>query len=220
VWIQVAMTQTVAALYPPGESVYETVCYPGAAVNMVYIPPGTTPPPAGVPVAQLAARAVAKLPLPAMDAGSAPGSQGRAFAMTFVNMPTFLWVDNAAWHTYSATANDGFKAVTATATPSSVAWNMGDGHVVRCAGPGIAWHPGVEQSPCAYTYQTSSVHQPQAGADVNDRPYEVTATVTYQVTWACTGQCAGVGEGTLGPVDGPSSRMPLVVGEIQTVVTG
>ena len=105
-------------MYPPGETFYETVCYPGAVIHMVYLPPGTTPPPAGVPAAQLAARAVTKLPLPAMASGSAPGAQGRAFAMTFVNMPTFLWVDNTAWHTYSATADDGLKAVTATATPS------------------------------------------------------------------------------------------------------
>jgi len=201
-------------------SLERETCYLGPTTAIVYLPPGAVPPPAGVPAAQLGAEAVSKLPLLAMVTGSAPGAAGRAFAMTFVNMPTFLWVDNADWHTYSATANDGFKAVTATATPASVTWNMGDGHVTRCGGPGVEWHPGVEQSPCSYAYTTSSVHQPQVGADVNDRPYVVTATVTYQVTWSCTGQCGGADAGSVGPVDGPSSRMALVVGEIQTVVTG
>lgn len=207
-------------MYPQGERVYETVCYPTHAVNMVYLPRGVSPPPQGVPAAQLGAEATSKLPLPAMRTGSAPGAAGHAFAMTFVNMPTFLWVDNAAWHAYSATANDGIKAVTATATPSLVTWNMGDGGTTRCAGPGVAWRSGIEQSYCSYTYTRSSARQPQVGTDVNDRPYHVTATVAYQVTWTCTGQCGGANAGSVGLVDGPPSRTPLVVGEIQTVVTG
>jgi hypothetical protein len=160
------------------------------------------------------------LPFPTVAVASAPGAQGRPFPQTYVNFPTFLWVDNAQWVVLSATANDGFKSVTATAMPQYVTWGMGDGHQVTCNGPGVAWHTGIESSDCSYTYATSSVHQPQVGSDVNDRPYTVSTTVTYQVSWTCTGQCGGQGAGTVGAVNGPTTDSPLVVGEIQTVVTG
>lgn len=201
-------------------SVQQQDCYPGPTTTVQYFPPGAAPPPPGVPASQLAVEAVALLALPDIATGSAPGAEGRTFAMTFVNLPTFLWVDNAQWHPVSATANDGVKAVTATAVPASVVWTMGDGGSTTCAGPGVAWQPGVESSYCSYTYATSSVHQAQIGTDTNDRPYAVTAAVTYQVTWTCAGQCGGDGFGTVGPFAGPVSHVPLVVGEIQTVVTG
>ena len=201
-------------------SLSQEACYPGPTTTVVYFPPGATPPPPGVPASQLGAEAVALLPLPAMVTASAPGAMGRPFAQTFVNFTTFLWVDGAQWRPYTATANDGFKAVTATAVPSSVTWTMGDGHATTCAGPGVPWRPGVDQSYCSYTYATSSVHQAQVSSDVNDRPYPVTAVVTYEVTWTCAGRCGGVAAGDVGPVNGPVSQMPLVVGEIQTVVTG
>ena len=126
-------------------SVQQQDCYPGPTTSVQYFPPGAAPPPPGVPVAQLGVEAVALLPLPVMATGSAPGAAGRAFAMTFVNLPTFLWVDNAQWHPVSATANDGVKAVTATAVPASVVWTMGDGGSTTCAGPGVAWRPGVDR---------------------------------------------------------------------------
>ena len=201
-------------------SLSQEACYPGPTTTVVYFPPGAAPPPPGVPASQLGAEAVAMLPLPAMATASAPGAIGRPFAQTFVNFPTFLWLNSAQWHDYSATANDGFKAVTAIAVPSSVTWTMGDGHATTCGGPGVAWQPGVDQSDCTYTYATSSVHQAQVGSDVNDRPYVVVAAVTYQVTWTCAGACGGVAAGSVGPVTGPGSPMPLVVGEIQTLVSG
>ena len=90
----------------------------------------------------------------------------------------------------------GFKAVTATALPTVV--GSGNGRRRRgitCAGPGVPWQPGVEQSNCSYTYTTSSVHQPQIGADVNNRPFQLSATVMYQVSWTCAGQCGGITTG-------------------------
>ncbi|HEY0869736.1 MAG TPA: hypothetical protein VGD55_05015, partial [Acidothermaceae bacterium] len=201
-------------------SVQQQDCYPGPTTSVQYFPPGAAPPPPGVPAAQLGVDAASLLPFPTVTMGSAPGAEGRAFAMTFVNLPTFLWVDNAQWIPLAATANDGVKAVTATAVPSYVTWVMGDGRSTICSGPGVAWQPGIEASGCSHTYTTSSVHEPQVGSDVNDRPYTVTATVTYQVTWTCAGQCGGVASGTVGAVVGPTSRSSLVVGEIQTVVSG
>jgi hypothetical protein len=230
IWTQLSETPIQLAILgaAPGSTVYQVLCYSASAPagsgpssnTQVVIPPGASPPAPGVPAATLGAQAVALLPFPTMATASAPGAEGHAFPMTFVNFPTFLWVDSAKWHALSATANDGFKAVTATATPSYVTWGMGDAHQITCNGPGVAWQPGIESSYCSYTYATSSVHQLQVGADVNDRPYVVTATVTYQVSWTCAGECGGQNGGTVGAVNGPTSRSPLVVGEIQTVVTG
>jgi hypothetical protein len=193
-------------------------CYPGPTTTVEYFPPDTAPPPPGVSAAQLGGRAVSLLPFPTVVTDSAPGAQGRAFAETFVNVPTFFWA--GPWQTVTATANDGFKAVTATAVPSYVTWALGDGESMTCAGPGVPWSPGVTESYCSYTYAMSSVHQPQVGGDVNDRPFQVSATVTYQVSWTCAGLCGGVTAGAVGAVAGPTTLASLVVGEIQTVVTG
>ena len=226
-WQQIPETPTQLALLgaAPGSTVYQVLCYTAGvsgptSTNTVVLPPGASPPAPGLSAATLGAQAVAKLPFPTVAAASAPGAQGRPFPQTYVNFPTFLWVDNAQWVVLSATANDGFKSVTATATPQYVTWGMGDGHQIICNGPGVAWHTGIESSYCSYTYATSSAHQPQVGTDVNDRPYTVSTRVTYQVTWTCTGQCGGQDAGTVGAVNGPTTSSPLVVGEIQTVVTG
>ena len=228
VWQQLTPTAAQTLMYPAGTTFYEVLCYSPTApagsgpssATVVVLPPGASPPGPGVLVATLGAQAVAKLPLPTVSMASAPGAAGRLFAETFVNFPTFFWLDNAQWRPLSATANDGFKSVTATATPESATFGMGDGHQLVCNGPGVPWHAGVESSYCSYTYAASSVHRPQVGSDVNDRPYIVTATVTYQVAWTCSGACGGQNTGTVGAVNGPTSRSPLVVGEIQTVVTG
>jgi len=75
--------------------------------------------------------------------------------------------------------------VTATATPTSVVWSMGDGSTVTCTGAGTPFHPGTAptaSSPdCGHTYRTSSASQ--AG-----QAFPVSATVHWGVTWAGAGQ--------------------------------
>jgi hypothetical protein len=76
-------------------------------------------------------------------------------------------------------------SVTATATPTSVVWSMGDGSTVTCTGAGSPFHPGTDpkaSSPdCGHTYRTSSASQ--AG-----QAFPVSATVHWTVTWAGAGQ--------------------------------
>jgi hypothetical protein len=44
-----------------------------------------------------------------------------------------LWIDLGAWHDKTASAS------TATAAPSKVVWDMGDGHTLTCDGPGTPY---------------------------------------------------------------------------------
>jgi len=100
-------------------------------------------------IASLGQQAIAKLPLPSGFIRTAPS----ATTMQIVGATTWLWLDPAVWHTYTATATAGPVAATATATPYRVAWNMGDGHTVTCTGPGVPYDPsrsdGAQTSPCS-----------------------------------------------------------------------
>ena len=82
-------------------------------------------------LAQLAVQYL-RLPDPVIRSSPAPG------ALQLTELPTWLWVAPAAWHPQSKTAQVPGEAVTATATPVSAAWQMGDGRTVTCHGPG---HP-------------------------------------------------------------------------------
>jgi hypothetical protein len=131
----------------------------------------------------LARQAVAKLQLPeVVIAMNPPGDQ-------LVNLPIWLALDRASWEPQSATASVPGVSVTATARPVKVAWSMGDGATRTCEGPGTAWTPGTDPraaSPdCGYTYRRSSAGRP-GGA------YTVSATVTWEVTWAGAGQSGTV----------------------------
>ena len=106
-----------------------------------------------------------------------------------VGVPTWLWLAGG-WGPVSATAAVGAVSATVTATPTGVAWDTGDGTVLRCAGPGRAWAPGLDDagSDCRHTYVRRST---EAGPDAT---FTVRATVTYAVAWtATTGQGGDLG---------------------------
>ena len=66
------------------------------------------------------------------------------------------------------------------------------------------------QTDCSYTFDQVAIAQPEG-------EFPVTATLTYQVDWTCSGACP-VGSGSLGQVDGPMSSSAIRVGERQSVV--
>ena len=80
-------------------------------------------------------------------------------------------------------------AASCSATPVSAAWAMGDGTTVTCKGPGTAYaagdNPSAASPTCGYTYEPSSAGQP-GGA------YQVTVTITWDITWAGAGGAGGV----------------------------
>lgn len=118
-----------------------------------------------------------------------------------VNLPTWLWIDPALWHPYVVSATVGAVTATATATPTSVGWNLGDGSSLTCEGPGSVYRtdlPSVaQQTSCSHTYQTTSLGQPSPDGNPNDGAFPITATVNWQVAWTAQGAPGG---GNLPPI--------------------
>ena len=147
-------------------------------------PPGGGPAPVlpapGV-LAELAVKYL-RLPDPVIRSSPAPG------ALQLTQLPMWLWIAAGAWQPQSKTAEVPGESVTATATPVSAAWSMGDGTTVTCKGPGTPYgdgNPAAASPTCGYTYHQSSAGQP-GGA------YPVTVTITWDITWQGDGGAGGV----------------------------
>lgn len=150
------------------------------------------------PVA-LAQQAIRYSPLPAPALGMSPSSDRDQL----VNVPTWLWINPAAWQPVSASASAGGVTVTTSAKPLRVVWDPGDGlGPVACEGPGTPYdpsHPAAAPT-CSHTYL---------------RPAEravVTATVEWGVRWSSTAGSSG----DLGVVR-RSSSVPVRVAESQAI---
>lgn len=155
-------------------------------VQTLVCPVGVARPPGGgapapAVLAQLAVRYL-RLPDPVIRSSPAPG------ALQLTRLPTWLWVAPAAWHPQSKTARVPGASVTATATPVSASWQMGDGKTVTCPGPGTpyAWgdNPASPSPTCGHTYTRSSAGQPGAA-------FQVTVTITWDITWTGPGRAGG-----------------------------
>jgi hypothetical protein len=129
-------------------------------------------------------------------------------AMQLTELPTWLWMAPGVWVPQSATASVPGESVTATATPASAAWRMGDWHTVTCHGPGTAYtgssSPASASPTCGYTYTQSSAGQPSAA-------FHVTVTITWDITWR-----GGGAAGTLPPLFTTSAAL-FRVAESQAV---
>jgi hypothetical protein len=149
-----------------------------------------------------------------------PGSNGGPSHTTYVGIPTWLWVGADQWRPLtSPPAAVAGESVTATAMPTSVVWAMGDGHSTTCKGPGAPFSPAdPSHPPCGYTYRVDSSAQRQAGRSVNDRYFTVRGTVTWEISWTCTGRCDQT-SGGLPAMQRQTAPMPLRVFQVETVVT-
>jgi hypothetical protein len=120
-----------------------------------------------------------------------------------VRLPSWVWLAPSSWGTRTATASVPGLAVTATATPTTLVFTSGDGSTFTCAGPGTAWRKGMNpaaKSPtCGHTFT-------RAGS------YTLTATVTWQITWA-----GGGASGTADPLTTTSS-LGIVAAESQALI--
>lgn len=158
---------------------------------------GVTP---ATPPKTVAAQAAKSISLPD------PGVYMNPVSYSIVNLATWLWIDPAMWHPLTASATAGGVTATATAVPESVLWSMGDGHTVKCNGPGIPYEStapsDMQQTYCSYTYTEPSIGQPSDDGDPNDAAYLVTATITWGVTWSAVGASGG---GTLPSLQTQSS---------------
>lgn len=159
--------------------------------------------PAAVSASALASDAwdISRIPLP--DINLNPGEERDQV----VNVATWLWLNQ--WTPISASAGAGGVTVTVTATPSHVEWDMGDGTLVICDGPGTPYderrRAEDQSTDCSHTYTKSSASQP-------DQRYRIDATSFWHVTWVSSN-----GEsGDLGIV-GRTSSLRVRVAEIQAV---
>ena len=119
---------------------------------------------------ELAARARNQLPLRYPEPRTSP-----AIARDqLVGIDTWLWVDAASWEPISATASIPGLSITATATPERMTWDMGDGTVVTCDGPGTPYDD--EQPEAAQSTDCSHVYQSRGA-------YTATATITWSIAW-------------------------------------
>ncbi len=171
--------------------------------RVVEVPPRSTP---GPTPRGLAEEALAYTPVPRPEPITSPKDWS-----TIVNFPTWLAV--ADWSPATAEAAVSGLATTVVATPERAVWDMGDGTLVVCAGPGRRYDYAVpddeQRSDCAHTYRTSS-----AGAGADD-VYEAGVTVVYHVTWSATDGSGG----DLGELP-VTRRFPMRVGEVQALVVG
>ncbi len=135
-----------------------------------------------------------------------------------VNLPTWLWIDGAIWHSYTVTATAGTVTATAVATPMSVTWTMGDGIVVSC-GRGVPFDPiksaSRQTTSCDHVYRISSLGQPSPDGNPDDGAFTVSATVSWSVQWTAQGAPGG---GSL-PALTTSSQTRLRVEQVQSVFT-
>jgi hypothetical protein len=143
-----------------------------------------------------------RLPTPEV-AMSPPGEQ-------VVHVESWLWLDGALWRPHSSSASAGGVTATVTATPSRTVWDMGNGDVVVCDGPGVAYDTrrsaAGQSTDCSYTYRVSSAGRPGDA-------YPVTVTVEWELSWTVTGAPGG---GAL-PALTTSTSTAVPVGEVQAL---
>jgi hypothetical protein len=186
------------------------------------------PPKGGLPASVGEAFDEADVPSPTI--GTSPSGVGGIPDSTVVNLATWLWVDPAQWHTYSARAWGGGYVATVWAMPAYVTWTAAWSFPFPsddpergttfapeildqvCDGPGSVYDPGAGGSAstdCSFDFTQSSF-----GTDQRLR-----ATVTWDVFWALSNPAGVVGgEGSLGMLTRSASR-PLRVVQVESVIS-
>ena len=147
---------------PPGQTNEDGawhICYwppPGSSWDPVWIQNGTVT----IDPVVLANRAIASMDLDPIRIGIVPESGPNRVGL--VGLPVWMWVDSQTDDTLgpiTASASEGPVSVSATASVSSIVWNMGDGTKVTCTGKGTPYadHYGKQDSPtCGHRYAKMS----------------------------------------------------------------
>lgn len=165
-------------------------------------PPGAP----GVNPRVLAQSALSRTPFTAPTPGMAPSMDGEQIT----GFPSWLWLDPANWVPVEATASAAGVSVTVTATPVRAEWDMGDGTVVECDGPGVVWNPAgpnPDDTDCEHVFQHTSVDGPGGR-------YAGSVTIVWSIAWrANTGETGTLPEGR------STTPLSLLVNEMQAVVT-
>jgi len=181
-------------------AVLTTALASGAVVATAAAAQTTTTAPQPAPAAAAALAQALKLPAPVIGMSPAPP------IAQLVNAPTWLWLQ-PPWQSVSATGPAAGATVATIAQPTAVVFNMGNGDLVTCNGPGVPYNPrlpdSAQQTNCSYTYRKSSASQPGDS-------FRVTATVYWQETWFASNDRTPK---TLGPVVSTSKPVAVRVAE-------
>jgi hypothetical protein len=141
---------------------YTVTCTPagGPARTASAILPVSAAGPAAPPVNPLVLRDQARAQIQPALPGFAMSPAGSGGVPAVVNLETFMWLVPGYWRTVSRDNSQGAVAVRVEAAPVAVRWVMGDGSVRDCAGPGVAWSPGIRGGAglgeCTHRYRHAS----------------------------------------------------------------
>ncbi|MEU7832159.1 MULTISPECIES: hypothetical protein [unclassified Nonomuraea] len=177
-------------------------CWAGLEL-FVFVPPNQTPP-SGITIAQLAEIARAAITVPQPTVKLSPD------AKSFVNLPTFVWLEGIGQPRRTATATlPGVMSATVVATLQDIKIDAGTGKdraEVReqCGATGKPYAKGAPFT-CGVQYLRSSIDQPR-------QVYQLTVTTVWPVTVA--GQAVPV---QFAPVEVGVTR-DVPVGEVQSNV--
>ncbi len=151
---------------------------------------------------EVAAREVVasmQLPTPSVGMTPRPGPD----SVILVGYNVWMWVDPGLFEPVSAVATLDGTSIGVTGRVAWVDWDMGDGNVVRCTGPGTPYvldRDGLAASPdCGHVYTNKQ-------GDMT-----VTATAHWVLEWFGGGR-----SGTL--TDTTVSTIPVTVGEWQVLL--
>lgn len=193
---------------PDDGDIYTRDCEEGWGAygfSLVFIPNDESTPPNPAVLSQ---RALDQMLLTVPDIHVAPAPP----AQTYVGLETWLWMPSGQWAPLTKSVTAGSTTVTVTAEPLRVRWDMGTGSTV-CYGAGRAWivgqMPADASSSCQFTYEQVSAFQP-------DGKFGVSATITFDARWTCSGTCLAPA-GSLGEVEGLPGTSAIQVGERQSV---
>jgi hypothetical protein len=159
--------------------------------NFFYYQGGGGPATPQIDVETIVRQVYAEIPL----ALPVPHTSPPVDADQLVGFPVWMWVDADVWRTFEAEASVAGVTVSIEARPASLEWDMGDGTVVSCTGPGSA-----EESDCSHIFQ-------------NVGQYEAEVRVTWSIAWE-----ASTGESGTMPAASRNAPFELNVVERQAVV--
>ncbi|MGW6862123.1 ATP/GTP-binding protein [Streptomyces xanthophaeus] len=157
-------------------AVYGVNCPGRQGAYMVWVADGQAPATSRIDPEVLARQAADSMLLAGPDIASP-----RTVGTYVVGMPMWMWVQQGltTFGPNAASATAGGVTVTATATVTSIAWAMGDGTTITCAGPGTPYDPALGKTPspdCGHLYKSPS--SVKGGGR-----YAGTATATWTVRW-------------------------------------
>lgn len=185
-----------------------------AGTGFIFAAKGTVPAAPPNP-AVLAAEVVKQLNLPAPTVGMDPDpytgydSNKHNMPYTLVNIFTWFW-DKAGFAPLSKTAVLNGVSATATATPTTLRFDPGDGSgSVTCTGPGREWRTSdgfnaPSGGGCGFMYRRVTA---------GDVPIKATLTVAWTVSW--TGSTGAAG--TLPPLSTTTTTPAFLVEQVEVV---